>query len=184
MAKITPVQEIKTTKIEIKRPQKAPKSLLLTLVIVLLGIASASFITTKTFDFNGQSLKILKLYRTLFPDPLLSFTAPELLKFDGSDPSLPIYLAINGKVYDVSAGKSYYGPGGSYSFFSGKDAARAYITGCFKTHLTHDLRGLTDAEIGSLKTWVDFYEKSDKYFMVGRVIHEEIASDAPVPEPC
>lgn len=50
-------------------------------------------------------------------------------------------------MYDVSAGKSYYGKGGGYSFFSGKDATRAYITGCFDTHLTHDLRGLKEEEL-------------------------------------
>lgn len=30
---------------------------------------------------------------------------------------------------------------------AGKDAARAYATGCFQTHLTHDLRELTESEI-------------------------------------
>ena len=30
---------------------------------------------------------------------------------------------------------------------AGKDAARAYGTGCFTTHKTHDLRGLTDREL-------------------------------------
>ena len=30
---------------------------------------------------------------------------------------------------------------------AGKDAARAYGTGCFQTHLTHDLRGLSDSEM-------------------------------------
>ncbi len=40
---------------------------------------------------------------------------------------------------------------GSREFFNhyraGKDAARAYGTGCFQTHLTHDLRGLTESEM-------------------------------------
>lgn len=30
---------------------------------------------------------------------------------------------------------------------AGKDAARAFVTGCFETHLTHDLRGLTPTEL-------------------------------------
>lgn len=30
---------------------------------------------------------------------------------------------------------------------AGKDAARAYGTGCFSTHLTHDLRGLSEDEL-------------------------------------
>jgi hypothetical protein len=52
-----------------------------------------------------------------------------------------------GKVYDVTAGRWIYGPLGSYHFFAGRDASRAYVTGCFETHLTHDLRGLTLEEI-------------------------------------
>ncbi|KAJ3061905.1 hypothetical protein HDU98_002213 [Podochytrium sp. JEL0797] len=114
----------------------------------------------------------------------ITLTPAELKQYDGTDPSKPIYLAINGKVYDVTAGRDFYGPQGGYKFFAGVDAARAYITGCFETHLIPDLRGLTEAEIESLSTWTEFYENSDKYFYVGRVIHDPIPDDAPLPEPC
>ena len=87
-------------------------------------------------------------------------------------------------MYDVSAGPDYYGVGGGYHFFAGKDAARAYITGCFATHLTHDLRGLSDTQIASLKTWVDFYENSPKYFYVGRVLHDSIDPNSEIPKDC
>ena len=52
------------------------------------------------------------------------------------------WLRISGDVYDVSANRRLYGPGGGYEFFAGKDAARAFVTGCFKEDLTHDIRGL------------------------------------------
>lgn len=54
----------------------------------------------------------------------------------------PIYVAINGSVFDVSANPSMYGPGGGYHFFAGRDAARAFVSGCFREDLTWDLRGL------------------------------------------
>ena len=39
------------------------------------------------------------------------FTREELLAFDGQTPGHPIYLAVLGNVYDVSAGRKFYGPG-------------------------------------------------------------------------
>lgn len=68
-------------------------------------------------------------------------TPEELSAFDGSDPEKPVYLAINGTIYDVSAGRHIYGPGGSYSFFAGADASRAFVTGCFAEDITPDMRG-------------------------------------------
>lgn len=76
----------------------------------------------------------------------------ELRRHDGSDPALPIYLAVDGDVFDVTAGGPYQ-KGGSYSFFTGRDGARAFATGCFKTHITHDLRGLTPAQIKVCAEW-------------------------------
>lgn len=71
----------------------------------------------------------------------VSLTDAELLAYDGSDPNKPIYLALNGTIYDVTAGRRVYGPGGSYNVFAGKDAARGFITGCFAEDSTPDLRG-------------------------------------------
>ncbi|KXT18480.1 hypothetical protein AC579_2260 [Pseudocercospora musae] len=70
-------------------------------------------------------------------------TEAQLLAYDGSDESLPIYLAVNGTVYDVTggSGRRIYGPGGPYHVFAGHDAARAYITGCFKDDSVADYRG-------------------------------------------
>lgn len=69
-------------------------------------------------------------------------TDAQLALYNGSDPSLPIYVGINGSIYDVSASPSTYGPGGGYAFFSGKDATRAFVTGCFSEDLTPDIRGV------------------------------------------
>lgn len=47
------------------------------------------------------------------------------------------YLVIVGEVFDVRAGPSYYGKGGSYSFFTGGDGSRAFVSGDFtETGLT------------------------------------------------
>ena len=48
------------------------------------------------------------------------FTKEELAKYGAKVSSTgKIYLAIIGKVFDVSAGKQHYGKDGSYSFFTG-----------------------------------------------------------------
>jgi membrane-associated progesterone receptor component len=41
----------------------------------------------------------------------MSLTAAQLAAFDGSDPSVPLYIAVRGVIYDVSPGRSFYGPG-------------------------------------------------------------------------
>ena len=74
----------------------------------------------------------------------LDLTDAQLALYNGTDPSLPILLAVNGTIYDVSASPHLYGPGGSYSFFTGRDATRAFVTGCFQEDLTGDLRGVED----------------------------------------
>ena len=51
-----------------------------------------------------------------------TFTVEELKKYSGDNISLPIYLAFEGKVYDVTAGKKFYEPGGAYHYLAGTDA--------------------------------------------------------------
>lgn len=86
-------------------------------------------------------------------------TDDELKAYDGSDPAKPIYLAINGTIYDVSNGRNFYGPGGSYHFFAGADASRSFITSCFQEDITPDIRNVelmfmpkSTAEIDALFT--------------------------------
>ena len=44
---------------------------------------------------------------------------------DGTDPNLPIYIGLDGYVYDVTPGKSFYIVGGSYHNLAGKDSSQA-----------------------------------------------------------
>ncbi len=55
---------------------------------------------------------------------LPSYSSETLLTFNGNDPSKPVLLAMDGYVYDVSAGAAdFYGPGQPYHDLAGKDAS-------------------------------------------------------------
>ena len=74
----------------------------------------------------------------------IHLTPTQLSLYNGTSPHLPIYLALNASIYDVTSSPHLYGPGGPYHFFSGRDATRAFITGCFAEDLTSDIRGVEE----------------------------------------
>lgn len=49
--------------------------------------------------------------------------ATALSEFSGTDADKPIYLALDGFVYDITAGKEFYQTGGPYHFLAGRDAS-------------------------------------------------------------
>lgn len=63
--------------------------------------------------------------------PLKKYSHAELASYNGQDESLPILLAMDGLVYDISGGRDrYYGPGKPYHSLAGTDAtALLHIAG-------------------------------------------------------
>ncbi|PIA45986.1 hypothetical protein AQUCO_01600328v1 [Aquilegia coerulea] len=99
----------------------------------------------------------------------MELTKEQLKQFDGSDSNKPIYVAIKGRIFDVTTGKSFYGPGGSYCMFAGKDASRALgKMSKNEEDVIDSLDGLTDKEMGVLDDWEKKFEA--KYPVVGRVV--------------
>lgn len=93
----------------------------------------------------------------------------ELLAYDGTDPDKPILLAIRGKVYDVTRGRMFYGPGGPYALFAGRECARAFALDSLEPgDRTGDLAGLTPANLSRLDDWIDNFET--KYGAVGNLV--------------
>lgn len=89
-----------------------------------------------------------------------------------------------------------------YSFFAGRDASRAFVTGCFEEDLVGDLRGVEEMFLGvgegvdgveggerrerewrvarqmvvdTVKGWEKLFDggKGGAYFRVGKVVREE-----------
>ena len=59
-----------------------------------------------------------------FTETLPEFNVDTLAVFDGTDASLPIYVAFEGSIYDVTEGKKFYGPDGHYHFLAGTDGTK------------------------------------------------------------
>ena len=97
------------------------------------------------------------------------YSLEELAAFDGSDPSKPLLIAVRGHVYDVTRGRDFYGPGGAYGMFAGKDCTRALAKVSFDPELfTGDLEGLDRDELDKLEEWIEMFE--GKYRNVGRLL--------------
>ncbi|ODN77857.1 hypothetical protein L202_04971 [Cryptococcus amylolentus CBS 6039] len=99
-------------------------------------------------------------------DPI---TLAELAKHDGSDPSKPIYLAIKGKVFDVTAKREMYGPGRGYNVFAGKDGSKGLgMSSLDPGDAVADFSGLNETQMNTLNQWEAFFTK--RYNIVGRVV--------------
>ncbi|KAF5457759.1 hypothetical protein F2P56_021839 [Juglans regia] len=116
------------------------------------------------------------------PVQLGEITEEELKQYDGSDPAKPLLMAIKGQIYDVSQSRVFYGPGGPYALFAGKDASRALAKMSFEEKdLTGDVSGLSPFEVDALQDWE--YKFMSKYVKVGSVKSAVVTDGAPAEEP-
>lgn len=89
---------------------------------------------------------------------------------------MPVYLAVRGRVFDVTSGRNFYGPGGPYANFAGRDASRGLACGSFDEEmLTKDLEAPLDTlkdlgpeEMEALQGWEERF--SEKYLVVGKLV--------------
>lgn len=110
------------------------------------------------------------------PEPELprlrkDFTVAELRQFDGTQADGRVLVAVNGSVYDVTKGKRFYGPGGPYAAFGGRDASRGLATFSVTSNEKEeydDLSDLTQMEMESVKEWEMQFK--EKYILVGRLL--------------
>lgn len=97
------------------------------------------------------------------------FTAEQLAKYDGSDPELPIYVAVKGTIFDVTRKADMYGPGKSYNIFAGKDGSRGLAMPSLKPeNVIADYSDLSERQCKVLNDWHSFFTK--RYNIVGKVV--------------
>ncbi|GLB44980.1 putative cytochrome b5 family protein [Lyophyllum shimeji] len=103
------------------------------------------------------------------------YTTEELKQYDGSNPSLPIYVAIKGTIFDVTHKRDVYGPGKSYSVFAGKDGSKGLgMSSLDPAHAVADYSGLDEKDRKVLDDWHAFFSK--RYNIVGRVVDSPVQS--------
>ncbi|KAJ2557582.1 Dihydrodipicolinate synthase [Coemansia sp. RSA 1933] len=111
-------------------------------------------------------------------EPVKEYTLKELSEYNGEDESKPILLGINFNVYDVTPGKNFYGKGGSYSLFSGRDCTHNFaISSVNKQDLPDvdsdpvDLQTYTEEQQKAAQIWQE--RLAQKYQVVGKLVKAE-----------
>jgi membrane-associated progesterone receptor component len=146
---------------------------------------STSFVTP--LNLIVLAVAVYTIYSMLKPSPppslpreppatvFKTFNPHTLLPYDGNN-GMPVYLAVRGKVFDVTSGRNFYGPGGPYANFAGRDASRGLACQSFDEEmLTKDLdgpldslEGLTSEDMENLHGWEERF--NSKYLVVGRLV--------------
>lgn len=125
----------------------------------VVAAANSSDLVNKYFDSPTTST----------PVQVGDMTEQELRGYDGSDPNKPLLMAIKAQIYDVSSSRNFYGPGGPYAMFAGRDASRALALLSFKPQdINGNIQGLGPDELQILQDWEDKF--IEKYVKVGQLL--------------
>mmetsp|Transcript_5861 Transcript_5861/g.13029 ORF Transcript_5861/g.13029 Transcript_5861/m.13029 type:complete len:255 (+) Transcript_5861:198-962(+) len=111
------------------------------------------------------------------PDPPRNYTASQLAYFDGTADdkgcNKPVYLSLEGTVFDVSKGRDFYGPDGPYALFAGHECGVAMAKLSFDTKHLDDVEGcskLNPGEKTELEGWVDKFLHYRCYPVMGKLV--------------
>ncbi|KAK7384678.1 hypothetical protein VNO78_30379 [Psophocarpus tetragonolobus] len=149
----------------------------LAMMVVVYRTVSAMFVSPE--DYNKPPVvsarpdsRFAETEPLREPVQLGQLTDRQLRAYDGSDPSKPLLMAIKGQIYDVSSGRNFYGPGGSYAMFAGKECSRALALLSFKPEdINGNLEGLDEPELKILEDWE--FKFVEKYPKVGQLVPEQ-----------
>lgn len=113
------------------------------------------------------------------PNPERILTRDNLALYNGESLDIPegyavapIYLGVDGMVFDVSfGGIDFYGPGGPYQKFAGKDVSRALAKLSLDMEVISNINvdDLTEKEIQTMKDWKSSFQTKRFYPIVGRL---------------
>ena len=134
-------------------------------LVVSTGIAAvllANFFLSKS-DPSAKRSKP----RTI-PEGKNEFTKEEVAMFDGKGPEgEPILTIIDGLIYDLQKGREFYGEGGPYHPFVGRDCSRLLAKNQVSDATDTGL-ALTEPEKEQLEKWKEFFQ--NKYGSIGKLV--------------
>ncbi|KAK0526857.1 hypothetical protein OC834_004650 [Tilletia horrida] len=107
-------------------------------------------------------------------------TAERLRLFNGTDASLPLLVALDRRVYDVSTKRDVYGPGGGYETFSGRDSTRNFAL--YSTESKDDGSCIDDLEEKDFKMLAEWRRWFDERYPLVAVITEKLCESDDSPE--
>ncbi|XP_075972646.1 membrane-associated progesterone receptor component 1-like [Anticarsia gemmatalis] len=136
----------------------------------LVLIAVIVYLVYKIIKSNFESEVTVPAPAPRLPKLRKDMTVAEIKNYDGTQPDGRVLLAVNGIIFDVTAGKRFYGPGGPYAAFAGRDATRGLATGQVAGSETDydDCSDLGPEEIEAAKEWEEQFK--GKYDIVGRLL--------------
>ncbi|GEQ68383.1 hypothetical protein JCM33374_g2051 [Metschnikowia sp. JCM 33374] len=145
------------------------------ILTVIICVILAYFVRSIVSDLRSNPLA--ESAQATEPPVQRKFVPKTLCRYDGKSDS-KVYIGIKGVVFDVTAGKAFYGPGGPYENFAGRDASRGLALNSFDASVLtaldkplDKLEDLTPEETESLTGWKTHFE--NKYKVVGSLHNPE-----------
>ena len=114
-------------------------------------------------------------------EDLRDFTVTQLKEYTGKSKDFPIYIALLGNVYDVSASADLYGEGKPFHCYAGRDSTLALSQNSCSEDLfpehpldANRVRDLSPRIQTALHEWIRLFESEYKYPYVGKVSAPEL----------
>lgn len=158
------------------------ESVLPYVVVAILAIFGHFFVNhLDRRNLERQAAEVVEEEEEEDPDPPRNFTAGQLRSFDGTVDEKtrdvkPTYMSVGGVVFNVSKGRDFYGPGGPYEMFAGRECGVALAKMSFDEAHVDDLAGVAELNFGErneLDGWVEKFQHYRCYPIMGRLVPDD-----------